>query len=261
MRGGNTNHSSAALATGVGLRVAKRQHTSRPRRALIATIHPTAETRATIEVPEVAYLTPVGGALKRALDIAIALLVLTLFGPLMGFIAVGIRLCMGGPVIFRQERIGFNGCTFVCFKFRSMVRNADDILRGHLARDPSAAREWQETQKLRNDPRVSFFGNLLRKSSLDELPQLFNVLRGEMSCVGPRPIIPAELGRYGAHARTCFRARPGITGIWQTNGRNRLSYAERIALDHYYVNHWSFWLDMVLLLKTIPAVLRVDNTS
>ena len=261
MRGGSTNHSGAALATGVGIRVAKRRNTGRSRRALVATIHLTAETRVAAEVPEVAYHSPVGGALKRALDIAIALLILTLLAPLMALLAVGIRLCMGGPVIFRQERIGFNGCTFVCFKFRSMVRNADDTLREHLARDPNAAREWQETQKLRHDPRVGFFGNLLRKSSLDELPQLFNVLRGDMSCVGPRPIIPAELGRYGAHARTCFRARPGITGMWQTNGRNRLSYAERIALDHYYVNHWSFWLDLVLLLKTIPAVLRVDNTS
>jgi exopolysaccharide production protein ExoY len=261
MRGGSTNHSGAALATAVGLRVAKRRNTSRPRRALISTIHPSAEKRTPLEVTEVANLSPIGGALKRALDIAIALLVLTLLAPLMGLIAIGIRLWMGGPVIFRQERIGFDGCTFVCLKFRSMVRNADDVLREHLAQDPSAAREWQETQKLRNDPRVSFVGNLLRKSSLDELPQFFNVLRGDMSCVGPRPIIPAELGRYGAHARTCFRARPGITGIWQTNGRNRLSYAERIALDHYYVNHWSFWLDMVLLLKTIPAVLRTDNTS
>jgi len=224
-------------------------------------MRPTAETHATLEVPQVAYPAPVGGALKRALDVAIALLVLLLLGPLMGLIAVGIRLSMGGPVIFRQERIGFNGYTFVCFKFRSMVQNADDILREHLAHEPSAAREWQETQKLRHDPRVSFFGNLLRKSSLDELPQLFNVLRGEMSCVGPRPIVKAELGRYGSHARTCFRARPGITGMWQTNGRNRLSYAERVALDHYYVSHWSFRLDMLLLLKTIPAVLRVDNTS
>jgi exopolysaccharide production protein ExoY len=179
----------------------------------------------------------------------------------MILIAVAIRFCMGGPVIFHHERIGLNGRMFVCFKFRTMARNADQILRAHLADNPSAAREWQETQKLRHDPRVGFFGNILRKSSLDELPQLFNVLRGDMSCVGPRPIVPAELGRYGAHARTCFRARPGITGLWQTNGRNRLSYAERVALDHYYANHWSLWLDMILLLKTIPAVLRVDNTS
>jgi exopolysaccharide production protein ExoY len=260
MRGGSTNHSGAALA-GVGLRVAKRMNTDRPRRALIATIRPTGETLAPPQVPDLGYASPIGGVLKRAFDIAIAVLVLTLLAPLMALIAIAIRLCLGGPVIFRQERIGLNGSTFVCFKFRSMVRNADEILRKHLAERPSAAREWEETQKLRNDPRVGFFGNILRKSSLDELPQLFNVLRGDMSCVGPRPIIPSELGRYGGHARTCFRARPGITGIWQTSGRNRLSYAERVALDHYYVNNWSFRLDMLLLLKTIPAVLRVENTS
>jgi exopolysaccharide production protein ExoY len=260
MRGGTSNHGGAALATGVRPRVAKTSYIRR-RRAIITTVQPSTETRATVEPAELQDLAPVGGAIKRALDIVIALVVLTLLAPLMALIAVAIRLCLGGPIIFRQERIGLNGSTFVCFKFRSMVRNADQILRDYLAENPSAAREWQETQKLRNDPRVGFLGNILRKSSLDELPQFFNVLRGEMSCIGPRPIISAELGRYGAHARTCFRARPGITGIWQTSGRNRLSYAERVALDHYYVNHWSFWLDMLLLLKTIPAVLRVENTS
>jgi len=259
MRGGSTNHSSAQLA-GVGLR-GNRRNTGRPRRTLIGPIPGYARARAAVEVPGIGHPSPVGGALKRALDIAIALLVLVLLGPFMALIAVAIRLCMGGPVIFRQERIGLNGCTFVCFKFRSMVRNADEILRKHLAENASAAREWQEKQKLLSDPRVGVFGNILRKSSLDELPQLFNVLRGDMSCVGPRPIIPSELGRYGAHARACFTARPGITGIWQTNGRNHLSYAERVALDRFYVNHWSFWLDMRLLLKTIPAVLRVENTS
>jgi exopolysaccharide production protein ExoY len=261
MRGGTSNHGGAALASGMRPRVAEASNISRRRRALIAMVQASTETRATVEPPELQELAPVGGAIKRALDIAITLLVLTLLAPLMALIAVAIRLCMGGPIIFRQERIGLNGSTFVCFKFRSMVRNADQILSDYLTANPNAAREWQETQKLRNDPRVGFFGNILRKSSLDELPQFFNVLRGEMSCIGPRPIISAELGRYGAHARTCFRARPGITGIWQTSGRNRLSYAERVALDHYYVNHWSFWLDMLLLLKTIPAVLRVENTS
>jgi|SRR5262245_47909963 len=260
MRGGSTNRSGAALA-GVRLSVGKRRNTSRPRRTLIAPIHSSAGMRATLDVPEAGDVSPVGGALKRALDIAIASLVLILLVPLMAWIAIAIRLCMGGPIIFRQERIGLSGSTFVCFKFRSMVRNADEILAKHLAENPSAAREWQETQKLRSDPRVGVFGNILRKSSLDELPQLFNVLRGDMSCVGPRPVIPSELGRYGAHARACFMARPGITGIWQTNGRNRLSYAERIALDQYYVNHWSFSLDLRLLLKTIPAVLRAENTS
>jgi exopolysaccharide production protein ExoY len=261
MRGGSTNHGGAALATGARLRLAKTRSTSRPRRALITAVQPSPETRASPEPANLPRPAPVGGVRKRTLDIAIALLVLALLGPLMILIAVAIRFCMGGPVIFHHERIGLNGRMFVCFKFRTMARNADQILRAHLADNPSAAREWQETQKLRHDPRVGFFGNILRKSSLDELPQLFNVLRGDMSCVGPRPIVPAELGRYGAHARTCFRARPGITGLWQTNGRNRLSYAERVALDHYYANHWSLWLDMILLLKTIPAVLRVDNTS
>ena len=260
MRSGTTNHSGAALASGVRLVAGRgsRRPSQRPMRA--PPTPETAEARVSADAADL-HLSPVGGGLKRGLDIAIASVVAALLAPLMVLIAAGIRLCMGGPVIFRQERVGLNGSRFVCFKFRSMARNADEILQQHLAQNPSAAREWQETQKLRNDPRVGWLGHILRKSSLDELPQLFNVLRGDMSCVGPRPIVPAELQRYGAYANRCFRAKPGITGMWQTNGRNRLSYSERVALDNYYVDHWSLWLDIVLLIKTIPAVLHVDKTS
>jgi len=204
---------------------------------------------------------PVGGLAKRVMDVALASIALAVLAPFMLVIAALVRWQMGGRVIFAQERIGTDGSLFTCYKFRTMPVNADDILKRHLLADPAAAREWQETRKLRNDPRVGCLAKILRKSSLDELPQLFNVLRGEMSIVGPRPIVTAELRCYGRHAPTCFRARPGLTGMWQVSGRNRVGYSTRVALDRYYAGNWSIWLDCWILIKTIPAVLSFDKTS
>lgn len=195
------------------------------------------------------------------MDVAISLLALVLLAPIMLMVAGLIRLTMGGPVIFAQRRVGFDGSLFVCYKFRTMVADADEVLKRHLAADPRAAREWLETRKLQNDPRISCIGRSLRKSSLDELPQLFNVLRGDMSIVGPRPVVPPEISRYGAHAAEYLRARPGLTGLWQVSGRNKLTYTRRIALDRLYVRNWSVWFDLWILIRTIPAVFETQNTA
>ena len=204
---------------------------------------------------------PVGGVPKRCMDIIVSLAMLIVLAPFMLVIAAIIRVSLGGPVIFAQPRIGYRGRGFTCYKFRSMPTNADEVLRQHLVSDPAAAKEWQETRKLLNDPRVGCLGRVLRKSSIDELPQLFNVLLGEMSLVGPRPVVPEELANYGRYARIYGDSRPGITGLWQTSGRNRLSYRARIARDSYYARHWSLWLDVILLLKTIPAIMSFDDTA
>lgn len=203
----------------------------------------------------------VGGRSKRAMDLLIALPALLLLAPLLGLVALGIRASLGSPILYKQRRVGFAGRSFLCYKFRTMVVDADEVLRRHLESHPQAAREWLETQKLKDDPRVTPLGNLLRKSSIDELPQLFNVLRGDMSCIGPRPVVPGELERYQAYAHEYMAARPGLTGLWQVNGRNRLSYRNRVALDRVYVRRCSLRLDLMILLRTIPAVLRIDETS
>ena len=203
---------------------------------------------------------PVGGRVKRLIDIVVALSTLILMAPVLCLAAAGVRLTLGGPVLFTQRRIGFGGRPFLCYKFRTMA-GGDEVLYRHLESDLEAAREWQETQKLRKDPRVTRFGHLLRKSSIDELPQLINVLRGEMSCVGPRPVLAPELDRYGTYAHEYMAARPGLTGLWQVKGRNRLTYRDRVALDRFYVRKWSIGLDLMILLRTIPAVTRSDETS
>jgi exopolysaccharide production protein ExoY len=204
---------------------------------------------------------PLGGLPKRIVDITVASIALILLLPLMLIVTALIRMVMGGPVIFAQKRIGLGGRQFSCFKFRTMVADGDDILRRHLDANPQAAQEWKETRKLANDPRVGCLGNILRKSSIDELPQLFNVLRGDMSLVGPRPVVPDELAYYGRHVRAYLKARPGLTGVWQVSGRNRLSYAARVARDRLYVRHWSLAVDLAVLIKTIPAILKFSETA
>jgi exopolysaccharide production protein ExoY len=204
---------------------------------------------------------PVGGSPKRAIDFAIALAAIILLFPLMLIIMGLIKLAMGGSIFFAHSRIGYRGRRFHCYKFRTMVVNAEEVLARHLAGDLHAAQEWRETRKLRNDPRVTSFGRLLRKSSLDELPQLINVLRGDMSCVGPRPIVPDELQRYGPHATEYLQARPGLTGMWQVSGRNALDYADRVALDSHYVRNWSLWTDLAILGKTLFAVMKFDEAA
>ncbi|CAN1725032.1 exopolysaccharide production protein ExoY [Hyphomicrobium sp. 1Nfss2.1] len=198
---------------------------------------------------------------KRALDIAIAVTSLVLLSPLMLVVAAAIRLSMGAPVFYGHSRVGENGQVFACLKFRTMVNDAAAVLNRHLASCPTSADEWRQTRKLRRDPRVTALGNLLRRSSIDELPQLINVLKGDMSCVGPRPVVKEELAPYGAYLNEYLSVRPGLTGIWQISGRNTLSYASRVRLDALYVRRWSMKLDLVILMRTIPALLRFEDTA
>lgn len=203
---------------------------------------------------------PLGGSQKRAMDLMIAIIALVAAAPIMLIVAVILWLS-AGPATFSHRRVGFGGKPFNCYKFRSMVANAEDVLKAHLEANPEAAVEWEQTHKLRNDPRVTFFGHMLRKSSIDELPQLFNVIRGEMSCVGPRPIVSEELRHYGDHAGEYLTVRPGLTGLWQVSGRSNIDYDNRVALDSYYVQNWSPTLDVVILLRTIVAVMRLDQAA
>ena len=160
-----------------------------------------------------------------------------------------------GPVIFRHTRVGKDGQRFAVLKFRSMRVDGDQVLAAHLAADPAAAAEWARDHKLRADPRITPFGRFLRKSSFDELPQLFNVLAGDMSIVGPRPIVEAEIPRYGRFFKAYCCVRPGITGVWQVSGRNDVTYRRRVAMDALYARQKSVMLDIRLIVATVPAVL------
>lgn len=191
----------------------------------------------------------------RALDVLIALAVLIFVAPLMIVVAIAIKVQDGGPIFFGHSRIGYEGRSFRCWKFRSMVVDAEARLAALLAADAEARREWNEDQKLRRDPRVTMLGRFLRVSSVDELPQLFNVLSGEMSLVGPRPIVTAEVARYGSRFNHYCSVRPGITGLWQVSGRNDTSYRTRVALDCLYARRRNLGLDTAVLARTVPAVL------
>jgi len=206
-------------------------------------------------------MTPVGGRRKRVVDLVVAATLAVLLSPVLLLTALAVKLCMGGPVIYRHRRIGFAGRPFDCLKFRTMVANGDEILQRYLAANPAAAEEWRRSRKLTHDPRVTRFGLFLRKTSIDELPQLLNILIGDMSCVGPRPIVTEELERYGVHAHEYLRARPGVTGAWQVSGRSHVSYGDRVKLDAEYVRKWSFGWDLVILARTVPAVLKVDQAA
>jgi UDP-galactose-lipid carrier transferase len=198
-------------------------------------------------------VTPVSRLMKTTFDQIGALTMLLLLSPLMVTLAALVR-AEGGAAFYRHRRIGSGGREFECVKFRTMVPNADEVLRRLISSDPRAATEWSETQKLRDDPRVTALGRFLRRSSLDELPQLINVLRGEMSLVGPRPIVRAEVARYGESIEYYYAAKPGITGLWQVSGRSEVSYERRVSLDVWYVRNWTLWHDVAILLRTIPAV-------
>ncbi len=205
--------------------------------------------------------TPLGGRPKRLADLLIAASALLLAAPIMLIVALLIRLTTGGPALYSHSRVGFRGKPFACYKFRTMVQNSDEVLRAHLARDPEAARQWAERRKLQRDPRITFLGMLLRKSSIDELPQLFNILKGEMSCVGPRPVVAEELSRYGDQVCDYLATRPGLTGLWQVTGRSSTDYLSRVALDSQYVRNWSLRADVVILARTVFAVLRFNEVS
>ena len=197
---------------------------------------------------------PVGGGVKRTVDLAVALSAAILLLPLFVMIAVLIKLYDGGPVFYRHRRIGMNSKPFLCVKFRTMAVNGDDLLRKHLDASPTAALEWAQTRKLKVDPRITAVGAVLRRMSIDELPQVINIVRGEMSVVGPRPIASDEVTMYGKDAEYYFRARPGLTGAWQVSGRNDVSYSQRVALDRDYVQNWNLWHDIMIIAKTVPAV-------
>ena len=196
--------------------------------------------------------------LKRVFDLFAALVLLVLGALPLLYIALRIRRD-GGPAIFAHQRVGQSGKVFPCFKFRTMQVDAEERLRELLANDPAARAEWEREFKLRNDPRITPIGQFLRRTSLDELPQLFNVIRGEMSLVGPRPVIRAELARYGDDVDYFLMVRPGMTGLWQVSGRNDTGYDTRVYLDTWYVKNWSLWYDIAILFKTIRVVLNREG--
>ena len=196
-----------------------------------------------------------GRVLKRSGDIVFSLLVLSLGAPLFLLLALLVKLSSRGSVFYCQRRIGRGYKGFGCLKFRTMRRDADRVLASMLANDPKLRAEFERDHKLKRDPRITPLGQFLRRSSLDELPQFINVLRGEMSVVGPRPIVWDELRRYGRHMDEVLSVRPGLTGLWQVSGRNNLTYRTRVRLDLTYVRNRSFWLDLGIVLRTIGVVL------
>ncbi|MBR1279656.1 sugar transferase [Bradyrhizobium sp. AUGA SZCCT0283] len=197
---------------------------------------------------------PIGLASKRAADIVLSLCGIVLLAPFFILCYVATACFSPGPVLFRHKRVGFNGMPFDCLKFRTMAIDAPARLHRHLEADPAAASEWIATRKLRNDPRVTAIGTILRRSSLDELPQLFNVLKGDMSIVGPRPVTEEELDRYSDAITAYYACRPGITGLWQVSGRSNTTFQRRVVLDSHYAHHWSMVLDAKIIMATIPAV-------
>jgi Undecaprenyl-phosphate galactose phosphotransferase WbaP len=191
---------------------------------------------------------------KRCFDVVMAVLLILVLSCVMLALMWWVRRD-GKPALYRHQRVGINGRPFHCLKFRSMVADADRVLADLLAQDPEARAEWAATQKLRRDPRITPVGRFLRNTSLDELPQLFNVLRGDMSLVGPRPIVAAETHFYGDHIEDYYAIRPGITGLWQVSGRSDTTYEQRVALDVSYARDWSLGSDIMILLKTLPVVM------
>ncbi|HHP7237697.1 exopolysaccharide biosynthesis polyprenyl glycosylphosphotransferase [Longibacter sp.] len=204
---------------------------------------------------------PVPSALKRMVDITGAVLILTLISPLLLTISLLIRLDSDGPILYRQERMGKTGRTFTLLKFRSMYDDAEGRLEQVLKNDPKRRREYEKYRKLRDDPRVTDVGHVLRRYSLDELPQLLNVLRGDMSLVGPRAYMPEELPKMKGLERVILRTPPGVTGLWQVSGRNELTFEKRVDLDVHYVQNWSPWLDLYLLIRTVPTVLLGEGAG
>ena len=196
-------------------------------------------------------------AISRSCDVVLAACALLFLLPLLVLIAVLVFAFDPGPVLFAHRRVGRGGQLFNCYKFRSMATNAEERLRDLLLTDAAARAEWTRNHKLVSDPRITGIGSFLRKSSLDELPQLFNVLRGDMSLVGPRPIVQGEAERYGRYFATYCRVRPGVTGLWQISGRSLMSYRQRVVLDVAYVRSKSLKLDFQILCYTLPSVFLV----
>jgi len=196
---------------------------------------------------------------KRLVDLGISCSVLFFGLPFFAAIAVWLKIADPGPLFFGHERICKNGKRFKAWKFRTMAVNSDEILKKHLEENPEAKAEWEATYKLQNDPRVSLPGRILRKTSLDELPQIWNILVGEMSLVGPRPIVVGEVERYEAILENYIRVQPGLTGLWQVSGRNLTTYKRRVELDDYYVRNWSVWFDFYIIGRTFKTVLMREG--
>ena len=198
---------------------------------------------------------PLPRLIKRVVDITLAGTALLFLAPIMAIIAIAVR-SDGGAAFFQQARVGRGGHLFMCYKFRSMRADAETYLQRYLNENPQAGEEWSKFQKLKNDVRVTKFGNFIRRSSLDELPQLLNVVKGDMSLVGPRPCMPGQENLYADDFSFYESVRPGITGPWQVSGRNHLSFKERVRLEAWYARNWSLWLDIVIILKTFPTLLK-----
>jgi Undecaprenyl-phosphate galactose phosphotransferase WbaP len=197
--------------------------------------------------------------IKRCWDILLVLVSMPVMLPILGAVSAVILLNSPGPVFYSHRRIRKNGAFFSMWKFRTMCVNSTEVLEEYLARHPAAHAEWSQTHKLRRDPRITPLGSFLRRYSLDELPQLWNVLMGQMSLVGPRPIVAAEVEKYGDHFESYCRVKPGLTGLWQVSGRSELSYDARVALDCEYVRRWSLTKDFMILLKTFASVVNQDG--
>lgn len=195
-----------------------------------------------------------GQLVKRLFDIVFSLTVLILFSPVYLLIALLIFLSSSGPIFYVQERVGKNYKRFGCIKFRTMVPNADEMLLEMLRTSPHLRQEFESNFKLKYDPRITWIGHFLRVTSLDEFPQFWNVLMGDMSVVGPRPLVVEELPKYGTHIDTILTIRPGITGMWQVSGRNDIPYPQRVRIDLYYANFRTFWMDLWIIVKTIGVV-------
>jgi undecaprenyl-phosphate galactose phosphotransferase len=203
---------------------------------------------------------PLNNFTKRAFDYLVGGMLSLVFLMPLAIISLLIRLSSRGPAIYRQSRIGKNGVPFLCYKFRTMYYDADKRLQSILDADPKARQEWEEYRKLKDDPRITPIGQFLRRTSLDELPQILNILKGEMSLVGPRPVTQEEIEKYYKDsAELCFSVRPGITGLWQVSGRSNTSFEYRISLDSWYVRNWNLWLDIVILIRTVNVVLKREG--
>ena len=200
-------------------------------------------------------------SVKRCFDVVFSLSVLILFSPVYLLLALLIALSSQGPIFYIQERVGKDYKPFRCIKFRTMVVNAEEVLEQMMATSPDLREEFEDNFKLKDDPRITWIGKFLRVTSLDEFPQFWNVLTGDMSVVGPRPLVPEELSKYGNQIDKVLMIRPGITGLWQVSGRNDIPYPRRVQIDVYYVNARNFWLDLCVVIKTIGIVISPKDNG
>jgi Undecaprenyl-phosphate galactose phosphotransferase WbaP len=195
-------------------------------------------------------------ALKRFIDLTLVILGGLVILPFLLLIALLVKISSPGPALYGHKRLGLNGKHFKAYKFRSMVMDADKKLQALLDSDPKLKKEWEASHKLKNDPRITLIGKFLRRTSFDEFPQLINILKGEMSLVGPRPVTDPEIEKYGENAHRVLTVRPGLTGLWQVSGRSDTDYAERVSYDLYYLQNWSAWLDLWILYRTMGVMVK-----